>query len=200
MGATMHPPDCVLQHRCTHGLVVQVLPAGPQMPLQLGCVVTVHPLGKVQQRPMGGQGLGVQTNPMGVEFGGQTPKTPVVVHAPVALLQQAREQMMLQEPPGGPQTPGKGPLPQMFAVVMMHPLGCRQHGPTGGQGLGVQVTPVRTGVAPAGQELPPKTWKQAPVLGLQHALTHGLGLQDVPGIHNPLVQFCWKVVVQRMVP
>lgn len=33
MGAMMHEPVCVLQQAWTHGLVVQVLPAGPQMPL-----------------------------------------------------------------------------------------------------------------------------------------------------------------------
>ena len=82
----------------------------------------------------------------------------------------------------------------------MHPLGCRQHGATGGQGLGVQETPVSTGVAPVGQELPPKTWKQAPVFGLQHALTQGLGLQEVFGNQTPLVQFTWKVVTQLMAP
>lgn len=196
----MHAPVCVLQQAWTHGLVVQVLPAGPQMPLQAVCTVMVQPPGKVQQRPMGGQGLGVQTSPMGVELGGQMPKTPVVVHAPVVLLQHAREQMMLHEAPTGPHRPGNGPARQAACVVMMQPLGCVQHGATGGQGLGVQVMPVSTGVAPTGQALPLKTWTQPPVLGLQHAFTHGFGLQVPPGNQVPLLQLDWKVVVQRMVP
>lgn len=198
----MHTPVCVLQQTCVQGLVVQVLPAGPQMPLQLACVVTLQPCGKVQQRPIGGQGLGVQVRPMGVVLIGQTPKTPVMEHAPVMLWQQAREQMMLHEAPTGPHRPGNGPERQLACVVMMHPLGCRQHGATGGQGLGVQETPVSTGVAPAGHELPPKIWKQAPVLGLQHAFTHGLGWQAVFGSHRPgrLLQFACVVVVQMIVP
>lgn len=198
----MHAPVCVLQQAWTHGLVVQVLPAGPQMPLHAACVVTVQPLGKVQQRPIGGQGLGVQVSPMGVKLGGQMPKTPVVTHAPVFRLQQAREQMMLHEAPTGPHRPGNGPERQLACVVMMHPLGCRQQGATGGQGLGVQVTPVSTGFAPVGQELPPKIWKHAPVFGLQHALTHGLGWHAVLGNHRPgrLLQFACVVVVQMMVP
>lgn len=163
----------------------------------------VQPLGKMQQRPRGGHGLvGVQVSPMGVVLIGQMPKTPVVVHAPVMLWQQAREQMMLHDAPTGPQRPGKGPLRQLACVVMMQPLGCRQQGATGGQGLGVHVTPTSTGVEPTGQLLPPKIWKQPPVLGLQHALTQGLGLQAVLGIHSPgrLLQLACVVVVQMMVP
>ena len=203
MGAMMHEPVCVLQQAWTHGLVVQVLPAGPQMPLQADCTVMVQPLGKVQQRPRGGHGLvGVQVSPMGVVLGGQMPKTPVVVHAPVVLWQQAREQMMLHEAPTGPHTPPNGPARHRFCVVMMQPLGCVQHGATGGQGLGVHVTPTSTGVLPIGQLLPPKIWKQPPVLGLQHALTQGLGLQAVLGSQSPgrLLQLACVVVVQMMVP
>ena len=68
--------------------------------------------------------------------------------------------------------------------------------------MGVQETPVSTGVAPAGQELPPKIWKQAPVFGLQQALMHGLGLHAVLGNHRPgrLLQLACVVVVQRIVP
>jgi hypothetical protein len=66
---------------------------------------------------------------------------------------------------------------QAACVTMMQPVET-QHPPTGVQGLGLQV-PHGVKIEPVGQ-LAALTLVQSPVLGLQHAPGHGLGLQVVP--------------------
>jgi hypothetical protein len=121
-------------------------------------------------------------------------------HAPVLGLQQAwRHDAGVQVPLGGPQMPV---VPQAACVVMEHPAPVSvQHGPEGGQGLGLHATPVKVGEYPTGQRLPPKICRQAPVVMLQQARTQGLGVHEVaPGGCQLPLQVDWKVVMQMIVP